>query len=305
VFTWGQWLSSSPVSTPRFLTLPPSVRRTDIETGLGTVAALEAFPGSGVSERCPALLVPGFTGSKEDFIAVLQTLAGAGRQVVAIDLPGQYESPGPDDPAGYGCEALGAVVSALVETFDDERVHLVGHSFGGLVTRESVMADPSRLGSFTLMSSGPGAIGGQREVDARFLLDRLPEAGMDHLWRTRMEPAAVARGVAPEILAFLRRRMFMNSVDGLLGMADPLVNSPDLVDDLAKVAESVGLPLLVLYGENDDAWDPAAQAAMALRLDARRVVIPGAAHSPSVEAPETTAGALTAFWNAAESTRRS
>ena len=291
------------MSTPRFLTLPSSVRRTDIDTEFGTVAALESLPGSGVAERCPALLVPGFTGSKEDFIAVLQTLAGAGRQVIAIDLPGQYESPGPDDPAGYGCEALGAVVGALVETFD-ERVHLVGHSFGGLVTRETVITDPSRLSSFTLMSSGPGAIGGARKVNGQILLDTLPDAGIEHLWQTRLEPAAVAKGTSPEILAFLRRRMLMNSEVGLLGMADGLLNSPDLVDDLAKAAESVALPLLVIYGENDDAWDPAVQASMALRLDARKVVIPGASHSPAVEAPETTAGALTAFWNAAESIRR-
>jgi len=30
------------------------------------------------------------------------------------------------------------------------------------------------------------------------------------------------------------------------------------------------------------------------------VCIPGAAHSPAVEAPETTAAMLTAFWNHAE-----
>jgi pimeloyl-ACP methyl ester carboxylesterase len=60
------------------------------------------------------------------------------------------------------------------------------------------------------------------------------------------------------------------------------------------------MPVLVLYGENDDAWAPEEQALMAERLGARRVVIPGAAHSPAVEAPETTASALTTFWNEAE-----
>ena len=30
------------------------------------------------------------------------------------------------------------------------------------------------------------------------------------------------------------------------------------------------------------------------------VVVPGAVHSPAVEAPETTAAALVRFWNAAE-----
>ncbi|TDE17847.1 alpha/beta hydrolase, partial [Actinomadura sp. 6K520] len=39
------------MSTPRFLTLPPGVSRTNIETSRGSFAALEALPGSGVPER--------------------------------------------------------------------------------------------------------------------------------------------------------------------------------------------------------------------------------------------------------------
>jgi pimeloyl-ACP methyl ester carboxylesterase len=287
------------VSTPRFLTLPPGVRRADIATSRGTFAALEAFPAHGVSERRPALLVPGFTGSKEDFIAILQTLAGAGRRVVALDLRGQYETPGPEETSAYTCAELGADIAAVLESFDDA-VHLVGHSFGGLVTRETVIADPALMESFTLMSSGPAAIGGGREVEGRVLLAALHKVGLEHLWSTRMEPDAVAKGVSPEIVAFLRRRMFMNAPSGLLGMANEVLCAIDRVDELAKVVGDADLPVLVLYGENDDAWDPQEQAFMAERLQARKVVIPGASHSPAVEAPETTASALTVFWNAAE-----
>jgi pimeloyl-ACP methyl ester carboxylesterase len=57
---------------------------------------------------------------------------------------------------------------------------------------------------------------------------------------------------------------------------------------------------MVLYGENDDAWEPAAQEDMAARLRAQRICIPAAAHSPAVEAPETTASTLTSFWNTTE-----
>jgi pimeloyl-ACP methyl ester carboxylesterase len=287
------------VSTPRFLTLPPGVRRTDIETSRGVFAALEAFPGSGICERAPALLIPGFTGSKEDFIAVLQTLAGAGRRVITLDMRGQYETPGPDDAAAYSCAELGADIAAVIETVGDP-VHLVGHSFGGLVARETVISDPALVESFTLMSSGPAAITGGREVEGRVLLSALPKVGLEHLWSTRMEPEALAKGVPPEIVAFLRRRMFMNSRSGLLGMANELLSCPDRVEDLAKATGGAGLSVLVLYGENDDAWEPQVQAAMAERLGARKVVIPGAAHSPAVEAPETTASALTTFWNDAE-----
>ena len=252
-----------------------------------------------MSERGPALLVPGFTGSKEDFIPVLQTLAGAGRRVVALDMRGQYETPGPSDASAYTCAELGADITTVLETFNDT-VHLVGHSFGGLVSRETVIADPTLVASFTLMSSGPAAIGGGREVEGRVLLAALPKVGLEHLWSTRMEPEAMAKGVAPEIVAFLRRRMFMNSPEGLMGMANEVLSCGDRVDHLGKVTGGSGIPLLVLYGENDDAWDPLEQAEMAERLNARKVVIPGAAHSPAVEAPETTASALTVFWNDAE-----
>ncbi|RAY13283.1 alpha/beta hydrolase [Actinomadura craniellae] len=288
------------MSTPRFLTLPPGVRRTHVETSRGRFAALEALPGSGVPERCPALLVPGFTGSKEDFIAVLQTLARAGRRVVAIDMRGQYETVGPDDPAAYTCASLGADIVALAEALGPDPVHLVGHSFGGLVTREAVISRAVRLHSYTLMSSGPANITGPRADDGRALLATLPQIGIDQVWSVHMEPQAIAKGVPPEILAFLRERMLKNSVPGLLGMVQEVLNCADRVDDLAKALEESELPVLVLYGENDDAWDPRAQAAMADRLGAVKVVIPGAAHSPAVEAPETTAGALTDFWNRAE-----
>ncbi|MDL4772085.1 MULTISPECIES: alpha/beta fold hydrolase [Thermomonosporaceae] len=288
------------MSTPRFLTLPPGVRRTTVETSRGAFAALEALPGSGVPDRLSALLVPGYTGSKEDFIAVLHTLAASGRRVVAIDMRGQCETAGPDDPAAYTKSALGADLAALIEVLGPEPVHLVGHSFGGLVARETVLAGTVPPASVTLMSSGPAAVTGQAAAKARALRDALPQLGMEQIWALSMEPDAARRGLPAEIVGFLKRRTLGNSEAGLVAMAGELLSAPDRVDELAKTAEDTGLRTLVLYGEDDDVWDPREQAAMAERLDADRVVIPGAAHSPAVDAPETTASALTDFWNHAE-----
>ncbi|GGL08650.1 alpha/beta hydrolase [Sphaerisporangium melleum] len=285
------------MSTPRFLTLPPGVREQRIETPVGTFAALEALPVSGVPERCPALLVPGYTGSKEDFIAIFQTLAQAGRRVVAIDMRGQFETEGPDDPAAYTCAALGEDIDQIAAVVGDgEPVHLVGHSFGGLVTREAVIGGATKLASYTLMSSGPAGITGPREKACRLMLRELPEVGLAHLWTHRLEPEAIVAGVPDEIVDFLRRRLFANSPTGLVSMAEEVLNAPDRLADLREV----GVPILVLYGEHDDGWSPLTQAEMAESLDADIVVVPGALHSPAVEAPETTAHALTRFWNHAE-----
>ncbi|GLW97753.1 alpha/beta hydrolase [Microtetraspora sp. NBRC 16547] len=286
------------MSTPRFLTLPPGVTAQQIETPAGTFAVLSAEPVSGVPERWPALLVPGFTGSKEDFISVLQTLAQAGRRVVAVDVRGQYETPGPDDPSAYTCAALGADIDLIAHAVGQgEPVHLLGHSFGGLIAREAVLDGTAKLASYTLMSSGPAGIIGPREKTGRIMLTELPEYGIDHLWANRMEPDALKAGVPDEIVAFLRKRLFAHSPAGLLAMAEAVLNAPDRVDELAEC----GLAILILYGEHDDGWPPLLQSEMADRLDAECVVVPGAVHSPAVEAPETTAAALTRFWNAAES----
>jgi pimeloyl-ACP methyl ester carboxylesterase len=268
------------------------------------------MPGSGVCERRPALLIPGYTGSKEDFLAVLWPLAAVGRRVVAIDMRGQYETPGGDDHCHYGPDALAADIAdiAMAVGQDDQGVHLLGHSFGGLIARQAVLAQTARISSLTLLGSGPGALRGQRATVLRAVLAELMKAGQSgraeriaQLWESEQEPQAIAAGVPGPIIAFLRERMLRSAPEGLVAMGKYLLSCPD---QTAALAELAGAPVLVLYGENDDAWAPATQNRMAKRLGAQRVCIPAAAHSPAVEAPETTAGTLTAFWNAAESSMR-
>ncbi len=105
------------------------------------------------------------------------------------------------------------------------------------------------------------------------------------------DPLAVP--VPDSVRAFLRSRWLATSGAALIGMAEALRTEPDRVLALRRT----GLPVLVLHGEADDAWSPAEQREMAERLGAAYAVVPGARHSPAVEAPEPTAQALLAFWS--------
>jgi pimeloyl-ACP methyl ester carboxylesterase len=277
------------------------VRRTTVASPRGPFAVLEALPATGVTDLGTALLVPGYTGSKEDFLNVLYELAGAGRRVLAADLRGQYQTAGPDDDAAYTLAALGADIAALAEA--TETAHLLGHSFGGLVVREAVIGAGLAPESLTLLSSGPAAIPGPRARQLVSLLDYTADANGEELrariakmWHGSMRPQAKAAGVPAEIVDFLTERTLGNSPVAMLAMARELLNATDRTGELADA----GIPVFVLYGENDDAWPTDIQEDMAARLNAERLCIPAAAHSPNVEAPCTTAQALTRFWNTTE-----
>jgi pimeloyl-ACP methyl ester carboxylesterase len=289
-------------------TVPLAIGPDDVRQLADHDAAHRSFPGragpltgldtGGEAVRGTALLVPGYTGSKEDFAPVLGPLADAGYRVIALDQRGQFESPGPDDPAAYSVEELGLDIVAVARVLREESgapLHLLGHSFGGLVTRAAVLAEPALFTSCTLLGSGPSKLTGRR-TDLLDHLDPLLDAGGVPLVHEALEQIAMtdprAQAVPAPTRQFYSRRFLRNSAAGLRGMADALLHEPDRVAELA----ATGLPLLVAHGEADDAWLPHVQADMAQRLGARHEVINNSIHSPAVENPARTLEVLLDFW---------
>lgn len=293
------------MSRPRSLELPPGSRATGIATPHGRLAALVTEPTSGAANRLPALLVPGFTGSKEDFLAVLAPLAASGRRVVAIDQRGQYESDGPDDPSEYALDALGRDVLVAAASLGGH-VHLVGHSFGGYVARTAVALDGSgtSIASLTLMDSGPGRVtGAQTLADLALLTAALPEHDMETIWGTKreLERKLGEPDPEPDVEAFLHARFVQTHPTALSVAAEQLLADEDRLADLKLRT----VPLLVITGAAEDVWSADELAAMADELGAEFARIAGAGHSPAVDQPSATARRLTTFWNSVEATDRS
>lgn len=279
------------MSTPKHMRLDPEVAPAQVETASGSLAALIASPSSGTPSAPGVLLVPGYTGSKEDFLHLLPLLARAGRRAVAIDLRGQRESGGPEDESAYSIAALAADLAGLLSA--DDPVHLVGHSFGGLVCRGAVLGGaPAR--SLTLLCSGPGALGGNRAAMTEMMRPLLADGGVPAVWEA--SAAMVDPSVPTDVQDFLKRRFLASPAAALLGMGTELTTAIDRTDELAKS----GTPVLVAYGENDDAWTPEQQREMAKRLGAHDVVFRGAGHSPAVDVPEAVADALLRFFATVE-----
>lgn len=272
-----------------------AARRTTLAAGDLPIAALQA----GDPQDPPVLLVGGYTGSKEDFAPILDPLAAAGLFVTAIDLPGQFESPGFPASSDYTPARLGAVVLAVARGLG-RPVRLLGHSFGGLVARAAVIARPDAFASLVLLSSGPAELGGVRRQVLTALEPVLAARGLPGVYAALQAAAEADAGyVAPpaELADFLERRFLAGSPVMLQGMSEALRGEPDRVAELA----ATGVSVLVVHGADDDAWPPEVQASMAARLGARYVVIPDAAHSAAVENPRALVTALLEYWGGAAS----
>ncbi|MCX4746898.1 alpha/beta hydrolase [Kitasatospora sp. NBC_01287] len=292
------------MSTMPFLALPACATAERLATARGEFAALRAEPTGPV--RGTALLVPGFTGSKEDFIALLEPLAAGGYRTVGYDQRGQYETGGPADQQAYALPELAQDLRAVTEALAAEDgagpVHLVGHSFGGFVAREAVLAaaEPLPWASLVLLSTGPGPIEAAEAARTKLLMDALPVLDLETIWQIMQQMAGEEDGVtealAPEITAFLHRRWLANVPQSLLAMGERLIGQADRTAELAAVP----LPKLYVSGERDYAWPVEEQGSTAERLGVRHVVVTGAGHSPNAERPAETAAELLAFWSAAD-----
>ena len=285
------------MSTPPFLDLPSGVQATRLATARGELAALVAAPAAGV-HRAPALLVPGIMGSKEDFIAILALLANSGHPVTALDQRGQFESPGSDDPTADDVTSLAEDVLAIAGELG-EPVHLVGHSFGGIVARAAAIAAPQALRSLTLFDTGAAAVGEPTSTNLALLAQVLPVMDLEQIWvaKRQIDAQNEPEPLRPDIEEWLHRRFVANHPTSLRRMAEQLLSEPDRVDEL----RALDLPVLVTYGETEDAWPPPLQEVMAERLAAAHIVISGAGHSPATEQPEVTAQVLSHFWAQVES----
>jgi pimeloyl-ACP methyl ester carboxylesterase len=289
------------MSRPPFLTLSEHTRAYRLQTARGPFAVLDTTPPDATAPRGTALLIPGFTGSKEDFIALLEPLAAAGFRTVAVDGRGQHETGGPRDEAVYAQAELAADVIAQAHALRDAGpVHLLGHSMGGLVVRRAVLDGGAEgWASLTVMSSGPAAIEADQQSRTQLLIDALAGGlDMETVWQA-MRAMDVEDAGAPATEAstdavdeFMHRRWLGNVPEQLVVTGRQLVSEPDRVAELAAVP----LPKLVISGAVDHAWPPAWLDDMAKRLDATRAVIEGAEHSPNTERPAATAEALSAFW---------
>ncbi|MFE6996882.1 alpha/beta fold hydrolase [Microbacterium sp. NPDC057659] len=257
---------------------PASAEQRTVDAPSGPLAHVAMGPPDG--ER--VMLVPGMTGSKEDFALMMPLLAASGYRVEAYDLAGQYESfrAGPErlgpPQRHYTLELFVADLISLLES--GASAHVLGYSFAGTVASAALARRPELFASLTLLSAPPlagqalrgfkvlgpvswfipgRALGPVFIVALRYNVHRAPRDRADFV---TARFALTRRSSVGDILALMKR-------------------TPDLDERL----RASGIPMLVAAGARD-VWPDAAHRAFAERIGAKVLILP-TGHSPCETAP--------------------
>lgn len=275
--------------------LPEGVVRGDFAAPSGTLATIS----TGDPGKPRVLLIPGATGSKEDFILMLPELAAAGYFVLSCDIAGQYESAqaGPENLVPprrrYDYELFRDDLLAMLDA-EDGAVHVVGYSFAAIVAQLAFAQRPEKFRSLTLISCPPEP--GQSFRGLRlagwfsgWVNNRVGTAVM--IWGIRRN---VAR-VAPKRLRFVRSRFAFTRRSSVIDIIGLMKHTPDL----RRVLAAATLPKLVAVGEKD-LWPLALHRHFAQSINARIAVYRGG-HSPSETSPYQISRDLIALFDASVS----
>ena len=103
--------------------------------------------------KLPVLCLHGGPGSPHDYLEPLAGLADSGRRVIFYDQLGCGRSTQPSDPDLWTVDLFVEEVDAVRRGLDLEQVHLLGHSWGGMVAMEYLVRGAEGVASMVLASS--------------------------------------------------------------------------------------------------------------------------------------------------------
>ena len=269
--------------------LPANARLLTVPSHGVELAVLEVKPHS--NPIAVVQLVHGFTGSKEDFWELAPLLAEAGYHVIAHDHRGHNQS-SHADIATYTIEQFADDVIAVQDALGIEKTHLLGHSFGGLVSRLAAIKHPERFNSFTLFCTGPGPTSTvHRIVNLKKFMQGKTMLETWNALKANPDPD-IAFAPNDSWPTHIYKRWTASDPEAFMAAIDMIADEPDRTDAL----KATGLKFHTVYGEFDDAWFPAEQDEVAARLNSQVSVITGCGHCPNEEDPVQTAKVLTGFW---------
>jgi pyruvate dehydrogenase E2 component (dihydrolipoyllysine-residue acetyltransferase) len=224
----------------------------------------------------PLMLLHGFGGDLNNWLFTAPALAAA-HVVYALDLPGHGGSS--KDVGAGDLDFLVGAVRQFLDAQGLERVHLAGHSLGGLVAASVALDAPERASSLTLVASvGLGEEINREYIEGFISAERRREL-KPILELLFADPGLVTRQLVDDVLKYKRIDGVDEALRAIAGQAYGETGQRVVIAD--RLPE-LSVPLLVIWGR-EDRIIPAAHAER-VPEGAEVHVLDGRGHSPHMEA---------------------
>ncbi len=245
----------------------------------------------------PLLVIHGIPGSNSGYLEILGGL-GDDRPVIFYDQLGGGRSDRPSNADLWTLERFVSELTSVRAALGLSRVHLFGHSWGGMLAIDHALLDPEGVVSLVL-SSVPISIP-RYVADIRQLRDKLPDEALQVLLQSdrgeTIEPAAYENS----LLAYRQRHAFLGSTwplafIELLGSINPdvfvAVWGADPFDCTGAVSQyerdlsSFEMPVLLTVGAHDATTPAAAEGYRRTAQEGQVHVFRNSAHMAMLEEP--------------------
>ena len=238
----------------------------------------------------PVVFLHGIGGGAESFQHQL-AVASDTCTLRALDLPGYG---GSDLITPMTFKGLSDRLSAFLGELGEKRVHLVGHSIGGMIALDHASRQPDQVATLSLIGTTPAFGGKDDSFKTAFLKARLEplERGLSM--------AEMARETAPHLVGSNAKPVVAEEVADILARV-PKTTWRTILECLVTFDRRADLshvmqPCLLIAGEQDANAPARTMEKMAQNLrNAEFHVIPGAGHMINQEEPMRVNALLRAF----------
>ena len=237
------------------------------------------------------VLLHGYSASVEWWDRVAAALLD--QRVIAVDLVGHGGSEAPRDSAQYGIAGQAEAVDRALEALGVRQAVLVGHSMGGLVAIAVAEQDPGRVERVAVSDTPAAEDLVEESALAGLVCAPLIGPAVDLLRPVDLiTESSLQTGFADDyaVPQFAHRSLEQLTHTGVCESG-----KPGLDRTAAEHLAGLGKPVLVVWGERDVLTPAEANVARYREAGLAPTIIPGAGHSPMVEAPGAFIAAITDF----------
>lgn len=233
----------------------------------------------------PVVLVHGFAASSFDWVYLKPDLLNSGYQVIAPDLMGHGDSNFAATSGIYTFDVFYQHFANWCQThFSDQKITIIGHSMGGLISLYYAYHNPSMINNLVLIN--PLFDKTQLKPWMRYLASNA-EFNQKALqiapsWLVKLLASFDLRG-----LIHYENHTWRQKAEDISRAAPEIAYLPDSIPDIRNQIPEIHTPTYVIWGNKDTTLDPGSFQQLVEALpNGTGQEIPGCGHQPHLAKPE-------------------